>query len=156
MKYPLLLATLLSLTGCIRYYCHAQDSITAYASRDWKSFIDSTATLIKYQKGSNFQMMLDSSMNELQYQPRPDAPFWAVVASGLTPEYDYKIIFRPSGIEKRITNITIDHEKVSRGADAVTSCGGSYTINGVTTNVSEYVDDVSGYTVSTIQIYLYE
>jgi hypothetical protein len=157
MKYPLiLLVALAGLTGCIRYYCHAQDSVTAYVSREWKDFSDSTATLVRFQGGSNFRMLLDSSVTELQYQPDSSAPFWAVAAGGLKPGYDYKIIFRPSGQQRNITNITINREKVPYGTDGVVSCGGSYSVDGVTTNVSDYTDDESGYTVSTIRIYLYQ
>ena len=157
MKYPIILLALLAgFTGCKRYYCHAQESICAYVSRDWKSFSDSTATVIRYQKYSRLAITLDSAVNKLVYQKDPNCPFWTDAGSNLTPEYDYKIIFRPSGVQRSITNITIDRDKVPRGTDGVVSCGGSYTVDVVTTNVSDYLDDETGYTVSTIQIYLYE
>src|SRR4051812_32662073 len=103
--------------------CHHYCATVTFGSVGFLSFdslTDSSATVIKCEKGSNYSMRLDSAFLPIVKNSNVYGPFKA----GFTYDFsdagkDYLIIVRPSGRIHHVTNINYGHEKDGGG------CGGS-------------------------------
>ena len=128
----MLILLLLWLNSCQKH------CITVYLENvrleSYDSLADSSATIIRYIKGTNFQNAKDSSLVNIASVHQSFGPAQGYFAYNFSNTIsDYKIIIHPSEKVYEVTDVRFGNEKYSPGCggSSATTCSYGYTLNGI-------------------------